>query len=251
MLDNKRRTKKKIKNNINFDDYEDNLQSMRSWVRKIEQSTNSVSSRLAAVEKRISRVSNNEDNIINVDTATGQRINKIFANLDEMDDKDFKEISKILTEEISIIQQELISQENEISLFNEKIEDLTQSFKNIKGQILKKLEYEKQVFENLGQRVNKIENRAPPVMKIGNMEIPIEIAGVVAGSIAIFAAFMVYIGEQSILTSPLFLGVIGLLFIGSALAKTFKTKKAAQRQKAIMQSESINQKTVPQVYREQ
>ena len=33
---------------------EDNIQSLRSWVRKIEQSTMSVSSRLSAVEKRLS-----------------------------------------------------------------------------------------------------------------------------------------------------------------------------------------------------
>ena len=43
-------TKKKTKKDTSS---QDNIQSMRSWIRKIEQTTSSVSSRLSAVEKRL------------------------------------------------------------------------------------------------------------------------------------------------------------------------------------------------------
>jgi len=48
MLANKTK-KAKNKQKKSTDNSEENLQSMRSWVRKIEQTTNSVSSRLSAV----------------------------------------------------------------------------------------------------------------------------------------------------------------------------------------------------------
>ncbi len=60
-------------------------------------------------------------------------------------------------------------------------------------------------------------------MKLGRMEIPIEISGVIAGVIALLAAFFVMIKQNSILVSPVFLALIGCVFIGSALLKSFKT----------------------------
>ena len=50
----KKKDKAKTKQKKTSEIYEENIQSMRSWVRKIEQTTNSVSSRLSAVEKRLS-----------------------------------------------------------------------------------------------------------------------------------------------------------------------------------------------------
>ena len=61
-------------------------------------------------------------------------------------------------------------------------------------------------------------------MKLGNLEIPIEISGIVAGSVALIAAFMVLLNMNSILTTPIFLGFVGILFIGTTIAKTLKSK---------------------------
>ena len=61
-------------------------------------------------------------------------------------------------------------------------------------------------------------------MKLGKMEVPIEISGLIAGFIAIFAALFVYLDETEFLISPMFLGIVSLLFIGSAVFKAVKSR---------------------------
>lgn len=218
--------KKKNKNDSSSED-EDTIQSMRSWVRKIEQSANSISSRLAAVEKRISRSTGLDDNdFITVEAEKSSIISKAFEELQNSEVKDFDKLAKILGSELSILHEELSYLQNEISLFNEKVDDLSDRFSNIKEEIQKTLEYEEQVIGDVDRRICQIENRAPPVMRLGGMEVPIEMAGVIAGGIALFAAFLVLMNQQSFLISPGFLAVVGVLFIGAALLKTAKTARS-------------------------
>ena len=83
MLVNKHKpktSKKKTKKNTSS---QDNVQSMRSWIRKIEQSTNSVSSRLSAVEKRISQRSMSSSNDSIQSNLLEGPIERIFADLKE------------------------------------------------------------------------------------------------------------------------------------------------------------------------
>ena len=202
---------------------------MRSWVRKIEQSANSISSRLSAVEKRISRGAGPDSNLLTVETSVGSSISKALADIQNIDDKDFEEVAKILGNELAIIHGELVSQQNEISLFKEQADDLNDSLDKIKEEINKTQEFEERFFKDVEERIGKIENRAPPTMKLGRIEVPVEIAGVIAGGIAIIAAFFVMIDKQSILVSPGFLAVVGVVFIGTALLKTVKTVKTNDR----------------------
>ena len=56
MLANKRKTNTRKKKALrDKTPSEDTVQSFRSWIRKLEQTANSLSSRLSAVEKRLSR----------------------------------------------------------------------------------------------------------------------------------------------------------------------------------------------------
>jgi hypothetical protein len=226
MLTNKKDKEIKKKKKKDPDADEDNIQSMRSWVRKIEQSANSISSRLSAVEKRISRGTDPDNNLLTVETSVGDTISKAIVDLQNIDDKDFEELVRILGSELAIIREEFLSQQNEISLFNEKVDDLNDSLSNIKEEIQKTQEYEEQIVKDVNERISKIENRAPPTMKLGKMEVPVEIAGVIAGGIAIFAALLVMLDQQSFLVSPGFLALVGILFIGAALLKTVKITKA-------------------------
>jgi len=215
--------KKKKRNELVI--YEDNIQSMRSWVRKIEQSANSIGSRLSAVEKRIS-IGGGGNNIVTVDTSVNSSISKAFVDIQNLDSNDFEELIKILGNELAIIREELLSQENEISLYNEKIDDLNDSLGKTKEDINKNQDFQEKIFTSVEERVSKIENRAPPTMKIGKMEVPIEIAGVISGGIAIFAALLVFLDQRTFLISPGFLAFIGILFISAALFKSLKTFNA-------------------------
>ena len=228
MLTSKNKDKnRKKKDDHNSDD--DTILSMRSWVRKIEQSANSLSSRLSAVEKRISRGTDSDNSFLTVETSVGRSISKALADIQSADDNDFEELLKILGNELTVIREELASQQNEISLFNERVEGLNDLLGRFKEEITKTREAEEKFFKDIEARVGLIENRAPPTMKLGRMEVPVEIAGVIAGGIAIIAAFFVMINQQSILVSPGFLAVVGIVFIGAALLKSVRTVKANDR----------------------
>lgn len=228
MLVNKEKTTKK-KQKKSTDNSEENLQSMKSWVRKIEQTTNSVSSRLSAVEKRISaRKADSSDDSSTLDAnRLDRRLSKVFTGLKEGDtnSKEIVEVSQILDDEFERIQDELISQQIEVESIKENVGNINKSIVEIKNEIKKTREVETKFLTNFRSRLEIIEKRAPPVMKLGNMEVPIEISGVIAGFIAIFAALFVYLNQTSLLVSPAFLGLVGCVFIGSALFKAAKSER--------------------------
>lgn len=225
MLVNKNKSKinKTGKENFNLND---NIQSMRSWVRKIEQSTNSIGSRLSAVEKRISnRMQNTNSNSISGLTIIEGPIEKLVSELKEVrDEKTLEYLLRVLSGELSMLQDEFDTQQNELKLFNEIIQECKSSLNDLEGEIKKIKDIETRFLTDFRERLEKIERRAPPTMKLGDMEVPIEIAGVVAGSIALIAAFFVATDQTSIVTSPPFLSIVGCVFIGSALFKSMKSK---------------------------
>ena len=198
---------------------------MRSWIRKIEQTTNSIGSRLAAVEKRLSnKRSNVSNNSLSGLTIIEGPIEKVLSELkDETETRNMDYVLRIVDNELALIHDEIDSQQSDIDSLNIKINDLTKLITQLNEDIKKIRDIETRFLTDFRVRLEKIENRTPPVMKLGRMEIPIEISGVIAGVIALLAAFFVMIKQNSILVSPVFLTLIGCVFIGSALLKSFKT----------------------------
>ena len=221
MLVNKNKeNKKKIRKDAITS--EDTIQSFRSWVRKIEQMTNSISCRLAAVEKRISSQKNgNSNNSIFTDTMEGP-IEHIFAVLkEETGSKSIGEVSRLLDREFTIMQEELISLQNDLSSVKEKIYGLDSYLNSFKEDIKNFKISDSKLLEDVNVRLEKIEQRKPPVMKLGKMEIPIEITGIIGGILAFIIAIIVTVGNRDIIISPLFLTLVGFVLIGSTLFKTF------------------------------
>ena len=221
MLVNKNKeNKKKIRKDTITS--EDTIQSFRSWVRKIEQMTNSISCRLAAVEKRISSQKNgNSNNSILTDTMEGP-IEQIFAVLkEEKSSKNIGEVSRVLDREFTIMQEELIALQNDISPLKEKIDGLDSYLSGFKEDLKNLKISDSKFLEDINIRLEKIEQREPLVMKLGNMEIPIEITGIIGGILAFIIAIIVIVGHRDIIVSPLFLTLVGFVLIGSALFKTF------------------------------
>jgi hypothetical protein len=215
---------KENKNKIRKDTItsEDTIQSFRSWVRKIEQMTNSISCRLAAVEKRISsRKNGNSNNSILTDTIEGP-IEQIFSVLkEEKGSKNIGEVSRLLDREFTVMQEELIALQNDISSLKEKIDGLDSYLSSFKEDLNNFKISDSKLLKNINIRLEKIERREPLVMKLGNMEIPIEITGIIGGILAFIIAIIVIVGRRDIIVSPLFLTLVGFVLIGSALFKTF------------------------------
>ena len=104
MLVNKNKAKQKL--STNSSKINDNIQSMRSWVRKIEQSTSSISSRLSAVEKRISARNNGDSkNSVSGLTIIDGPIDNIITKLKEnLGDSNLEYIFRVLDSELAMLQ---------------------------------------------------------------------------------------------------------------------------------------------------
>ena len=222
MLVNKNKTINKRKNDKN-----ENIESVRSWIRKIEQTTNSISSRLAAVEKRITNSSKiQSENSISGFTIIDGPIDKVISKIKDSDniDNQMEYIFGVVEGELSLLQDGIECQEEELKIVKDKINEINNSLFEIREDIKKDKEIQIKYLSDFNGRIEKIERRAPPFLKLGKMEVPIEISGVISGFIALFAAFFVYIKQTSFLISPMFLALIGIIFIGSAVLKSIKTK---------------------------
>ncbi|MEA3458649.1 MAG: hypothetical protein U9R21_08235 [Candidatus Thermoplasmatota archaeon] len=222
MLLDKRKTKKKKALYESKVSSEDTVQSFRSWVRKLEQTANSLSSRLSAVEKRLSLKKFNDSSGLISGNIMKSSIEKIFENINEKkEDKALEELSKLLDKEFSIMREELTSQQIEIATLKEKMDGINSSLEIITAAANKEDVYNSKLLDEFQLRLEKIERKNPPVMKLGDMEIPIEITGVMGGIIAFIMAVIVAADQSEIIISPLFLLLIGFILIGSALFKTF------------------------------
>jgi len=227
MLVNKNKSKEK--QNTKSDSINDNIQSMRSWVRKIEQSTSSISSRLSAVEKRIStRMNGDSKNSVSGLTIIDGPIDNIISKIkDQTEDTSIEYIFRVLDNELAMIQDDIEEQSVEIEKFKEHIDKIGSSIDETNDELVNIRDSTGKNLINFNNRIEKLERKAPPTMKIGRLEIPIEISGIIAGFIAIIAALMVSFEMTDILITPLFLGFVGLLFISTTIAKTLRSRNPA------------------------
>jgi chromosome segregation ATPase len=220
MLVRKRKEKLSKKKRINEEtDSEENLQSVRSWIRKIEQTTASVSSRLSAVEKRLSgRMSEmNGGKTIGIEGP----IETLFVHVKK---KDTPEVVRILDSELCFLHNELTKQQQETSTIKEQLEKIekTQTTMTTEFQGLQTAMTDLNTTMEL--QMNQKEKHEPFVMRLGSLEVPVEFTGIIGGLLAFLIAILVLIGQKEILLSPWFLIPVGLLLITFALVKMIRNR---------------------------
>jgi len=221
MLTNKKKSIKQSDSKV------DNIQAMRSWVRNIEQATNSISSRLSAVERRISLGKKSHLGISNQSfKILGKEVKNVLNDLDENEDAEdaINYIINAFENRFLYLNDRIESDNAEIQIINEKINELNKSLDATFEEIKKTRNAEIKILADFRQRIEKIERRAPPTLKLGKTEIPVELSGITAGAISLLAAFMVSFEQQDFLISPIFLGFVGLIFISSAIFKSIKSR---------------------------
>ncbi|MEM0466167.1 MAG: hypothetical protein QXX20_00985 [Candidatus Thermoplasmatota archaeon] len=218
----KPKTNAKKKQKAEENEFEENLESMKTWVRKIEQSTQSISSRLAAIERRISGRPADTQSILSNDATQGP-IQRIFAELkDVKKKKNPDEIIHVLDMEFSYIQEEIIKHREELDVLKEQLRSITDSLSQIKENLDALQTTHIQLVHDLTKRLEIMERRAPPVMKLGSKEIPIEMTGLIGGILMLAITLIVVAGQKDILISPVFLFSISLILLGSTALKTMK-----------------------------
>ncbi len=201
---------------------EDTLQSLRSWIRKIEQTTTSVSSRLSAVEKRLSG-GTMESPLV------GHRIMEgpVETFLLSIKKENVSGAARLLDGELSFLHNELVSQKLETDDLKTHLEALEKTNTVVTEGLQGTQDVISELKTTLETEMKQTRHHEPLVMHLGALEFPIEFTGIIGGSLAFVIAFLVLINQKEILLSPVFLVIVGLLLLGFALVKMVRSRSRA------------------------
>jgi hypothetical protein len=204
-------------------DSEENLQSVRSWIRKIEQTTTSVSSRLSAVEKRLSGRMSESDGLRTI--GIEGPVETLFLHVKK---KNATEVARVLDSELTLLHNELVTQQQETSCLKEQLGEQLGEIEKTNTTMATELQAMQTTIADLNTTIelqmNQPERHEPFVMHLGSLEFPVEFTGIIGGLLAFLIAILVLIGQKEILLSPWFLIPVGLLLIGFALVKMIRNR---------------------------
>jgi len=225
MLVRKRKEKTRKKKGINEgSDSEENLQSVRSWIRKIEQTTTSVSSRLSAVEKRLSGRMSVSDGLKTI--GIEGPVETLFLHVKK---KDTAEVARVLDSELTLLHNELAKQQQETCNLKEQLGEIEKKNTTMTTELQVMHSTIADLSTTVELQRNQKERHEPFVMHLGSLEVPVEFTGIIGGLLAFLIAILVLIDQKEILLSPLFLVPVGLLLIGFALVKMIRNRSRRSR----------------------
>lgn len=220
MLVRKRKEKSSKKKGINEgSDSEENLQSVRSWIRKIEQTTTSVSSRLSAVEKRLSGRMSVSDGLKTI--GIEGPVETLFLHVKK---KDTAEVARVLDSELALLHNELAKQQQETCSLKEQLGEIEKKNTTMTTELQGMHSTITDISTTVELQRNQTEQHEPFVMHLGSLEVPVEFTGIIGGLLAFLITILVLINQKEILLSPLFLVPVGLLLIGFALVKMIRNR---------------------------
>jgi hypothetical protein len=199
---------------------EDNIQSLQGWMRKLEQDTISLSSRLTAVEKRLSWKKHENTSDTEPYTKVGGALKKIFENIELKDHDPLQKEFDSLDKAFALMHEQLNTQHHELLVLNERIEELDTCLDGLSEELKKGKRYDEPFLEDLRERMTRVEQKQPTPVILGGIEIPIELSGFIGGILAFIIAVIISMGESNIIVTPWFISLIGGVLIGSALLKT-------------------------------
>jgi len=163
------------------------LKELNNWVHRLQQNVESLEKRLDAIERRLS----------------GEPFEKVRLSA-AIKNKTENELNK-LKEEIDKLKK---STEKPVISISRKA---GKSEKNYDA-----------ILMDIERRIEKIEKRkGAPVVKVGNVEVPIEITGIVGGLLALLIAIMIFEGYKKLVISPPFVAFIGIVLLIATGVKTY------------------------------
>ncbi|DAC71658.1 MAG TPA: hypothetical protein DSN98_09275 [Thermoplasmata archaeon] len=203
-------------------DSEENLQTLRSWIRKIEQTTSSVSSRLSAVEKRLSGGMSEPDarNRIGMEGP----VETLFTNVKK---KNAGQLVRVLDSELALLHNEAAAQQQETCCLKEQLEVIEKRSTTMVAELQTVQASLSEIKTARELQVNRTERSEPFVVHLGALEFPVEFTGIIGGLLAFVIAILVLVDQKAVLLSPVFLFLVGLLLIGFALVKMVRSRSKA------------------------
>ena len=181
---------------------EKEIKEMSSWLHRLQQSIESLEKRLDAIERRLSNESFESPRLIMKEKENRK------ADLP----KDIEKLIRKLQDEIEDLKNRVKERRIESKETKEPIISIRKSEQKAKN-------YDNAIL-NIERRLEKLERRKATV-KVGKIEVPVEITGIVGGLIAFLIAILLLEGYKSLVISPSFVGFIGVILILATAVKTY------------------------------
>jgi len=180
------------------------IQSLQGWMRKLEQSNGSISSRLLAVENRISLLPNK--GLLSLPVLETQDNEGYLSKKDSAG-----ELQSALSTESSFLDQ--------LTTMTSDIEDLKEQLQEYQKKVQHHETEKQQLTEHLRSMENEFRKHSV-IMNVHGKEIPVEIVGIIGGLLVFLIAGLILVGGKDIVMSPGFLGVLGCVLIGSSVFRS-------------------------------
>ncbi len=180
--------------------------NVEDWLQRTQQRIESIEKRLDAVERRLSG-----------ESFTGTR----FGGVVEEESKSGK-----LKEIIENFEKEIQSLKKDIETIQKHKITASADGKNDKGavtiSIKRGADYSKEL-ASIERRLEKLEKsrKTTPTVKVGKVEVPIEITGIIGGLLAFLIAALLFAGYKNLVISPPFVIFIGFVLMIATALKTY------------------------------
>ena len=177
-------------------DKKEGINEINNWLQRIQQRVESIEKRLDAVERRLS--------------------GKSFESVKFVGGvKEDSGLIKKLEEEINELREELKKIDKSGRDKKEKEVVISLKKKGVEDNVLKEI-------ANMERRLERLEKKkATPVVKVGKIEVPVEITGIVGGLLALFIAALLFGGYKKLVISPSFVMFIGIVLLTATALKTY------------------------------
>jgi len=211
----------------------EDIQSVKSWIRKIEQTASSISARLCAIEKRLALQPLDPETIylngLSEEQGNGKEKKKLRRSK-----KNVERAVQYFDTEIQALYDEIAQQKNDVVTVQTTIDDLNKTIQSLYENDQRQYHISSDVVEDFDHRLENLERKEPLTMHLGTWEIPIEFSGLITGILAFLIALLVIFDEKEIILSPFFLCAIGSVFISAALVKTLYLSKRLRRNNLVL-----------------
>lgn len=185
---------------------EKEIKEMSNWLHRLQQSIESLEKRLDAIERRLSNESFESPHLI-------------------MEEKENRKanIPKNIEKLIGKLQDEIEDLKNKLKEGGAERKEAKET-KEPKEPIISIRKSEAKKYDNailnIERRLEKLERRKATV-RVGKIEVPIEITGIVGGLLAFLIAILLLEGYKGLVISPAFVGFIGMVLIAATAVKTY------------------------------
>jgi hypothetical protein len=165
-------------------------------------------------------------------------VEKMFLEVKNSKKRNVNEQAKVIDNELHFLYCELQKREQEFQLLKDHVTEIEQLTPSVRDDL--RVVHAKTA--QMETKMQLLEQRKPLMVKLGAMEIPVEVTGIIGGLLAFTIAILVAMNQKAVLLSPVFLTAVGVLLIGSAMLKMIRSrsKTPSDRQYSVPFESSVS-----------